>query len=434
MVYLVTYSRADERKIASREAFAEAVCRSFEVLDVARVLHWVVSKEEHHDSDNEEAEKFPYHYHMALKLSKRARWLRVRRALQEEHQICVNFSDRHSSYFSAYEYVTKEDEEFMVSHGHPDMTTPPVTEQALQKKRKTKKKKGKKGKKNDEEESEHFTCFDVVQLIRAKNITTRLELICYAENERKGGRCALAEFIANRGVKAVEEAIALAKEIEEAPHKLARLQKTRLELLDEAYNAQCVAGCNGRWLECALTILRDNNIPLTEYTGAVYKALQLGRGKYRNIYIFGPANTGKTFMVSPLKAIYNAFSNPATGTFAWVGAEDSEVLLLNDLRWSQSMIAWGDFLQLLEGDVVHLPCPKTFHKKDIELVKDTPIFATADAPLVLIKGSRIDTDNTEMMNVRWSFFNFTKRIPQEQQLTLSPCGKCFARLILDYKE
>ena len=43
--------------------------------------------------------------------------------------------------------------------------------------------------------------------------------------------------------------------------------------------------------------------------------------------------------------------------------------------------------RLLEGDTVHLSFPKNFCGKDIEVTKDTPIFATADAPLVLSKTS-----------------------------------------------
>ena len=29
-------------------------------------------------------------------------------------------------------------------------------------------------------------------------------------------------------------------------------------------------------------------------------------------------------MISPLKKLHKAFSNPATGTFAWVGVENAE--------------------------------------------------------------------------------------------------------------
>ena len=72
------------------------------------------------------------------------------------------------------------------------------------------------------------------------------------------------------------------------------------------------------------------------------------------------ANCGKTFFLSPSVVIYNCFENPATSTFEWVGAEEKEVILLNDLRWTPSLIPWHDFLLLLEGQPVHLPAPKSY--------------------------------------------------------------------------
>ena len=45
------------------------------------------------------------------------------------------------------------------------------------------------------------------------------------------GKTTLAEFIANRGSKAVDEAIQLAKEFAEAEARLNRSRKTRIELL-----------------------------------------------------------------------------------------------------------------------------------------------------------------------------------------------------------
>ena len=69
---------------------------------------------------------------------------------------------------------------------------------------------------------------------------------------------------------------------------------------------------------------------VSSYCLSTYRALDEGRGKYRNIYIHGPANSGKAVMISPLKQIYKAFVNPATGSFAWVGGEEAEVVLFND--------------------------------------------------------------------------------------------------------
>ena len=177
--------------------------------------------------------------------------------------------------------------------------------------------------------------------------------------------------------------------------------------------------------------MQRHNITKEDFCTAIYTALSKGRGKYRNIFIYGDTNCGKSFILAPLKVIYKTFCNPATGSFAWLGAEDAEVIFLNDFRWHPKIIAWADFLQALEGDTVHLPTPKNVCSRDLELNKDTPFFATSDAPLVLIKAEAIDSTNTRMMNVRWRFCHFWNQIPPEEQQELIPCGRCFAKFILD---
>ena len=73
-----------------------------------------------------------YHFHMAIKLLKRARWLQVRNYLDEKFGIHVNFSDNHNSYYSAYQYVTKENHEALHSPGHSDLSDEiPQTECAI---------------------------------------------------------------------------------------------------------------------------------------------------------------------------------------------------------------------------------------------------------------------------------------------------------------
>ena len=121
------------------------------------------------------------------------------------------------------------------------------------------------------------------------------------------------------------------------------------------------------------SILFRNGIPESKFCEAVKSLLIKGRGKYRNILIKGPANCGKTFIIDPLNSIYRTFANPATTTFAWVGAQNAEIMFLNDFRWSEKVIPWHDLLLLLEGQTVHLPAPKSHFAEDIKFVKDTPI-------------------------------------------------------------
>lgn len=95
------------------------------------------------------------------------------------------------------------------------------------------------------------------------------------------------------------------------------------------------------------------------------------------------------------------------------------------------MIPWHDLLLMLEGEIVHLPAPKTHYSKDLQLSKDTPIFCTTKRPLVFVKNGVIDDRESEMMAVRWKMFHFSCQIPENKQRRITPCGRCFAALILD---
>jgi len=85
-----------------------------------------------------------YHFHMAVKLAKRGRWLQVRNYMDEKYGIQVNFSDNHSSHYTAYRYVTKEDREALHSPEHPDLSdVVPRTEAIITSRKKKAKAKGK---------------------------------------------------------------------------------------------------------------------------------------------------------------------------------------------------------------------------------------------------------------------------------------------------
>ena len=157
--------------------------------------------------------------------------------------------------------------------------------------------------------------------------------------------------------------------------------------------------------------------------------LQKGRGKGRNVLLTGPTNCGKTFLLSPLTKLFNAFHNPATGTFAWVGVEDSEIIFLNDFRWERSMITWTDMLLLLEGDLVHFSAQKTHCCQDITLEADTLIFCTSMAPIIFVKNGVVDKRETEMMQVRRHHFQLRHQLRLQDCKDIAACAHCFAMLV-----
>ena len=434
-VYLITYSQADLQKFTCRADFAKAVVQSFSQGN-CNVMHWCCSLEEHSSGGK--------HYHMSLKLNKVQRWLTSKRFLLQTYGISVHYSNVHHNYFSAWKYVTKSDTQYEESVGHPDLSnanSPRTSEASAKKsndatngKRKnhatTKGVPDKVRKRLKAGKRKRITPLLVSQVILDKNIMSVTELHALAQEQREQGKTDLAEFILNRSPKKLSELLQTTWDMKGAKEKITRSRKTRMEILNEAVQSECATACNGAWLQCATELLNENGVDIDMFANLVKECLTQGRGKHRNLMIVGPANCGKTFILKPLTQLYVTFCNPASGTFAWVGIQDAECIFLNDFRWSPQLIPWHDLLLMLEGEVVHLPAPKTHFTEDIQFTKDTPVFCTSKRPLIYIKNGVVDDRETEMMAVRWRVLYFNYQIPQEKQLNILPCKRCFAQLIL----
>ena len=144
---------------------------------------------------------------------------------------------------------------------------------------------------------------------------------------------------------------------------------------------------------------------------AVKELLLRGRGKNRSRLLTRPTNCWKSFLLNPLKVIYRTFCSSATGTFAWVGVENPECILLNHFRRPAQIIPWHDLLLMLEGNVVHLPAPKTHYSTNICLQRDTPILATGKGPLIYVKNGVTEQQQTDMMSLRWRILKLHHQVP-----------------------
>ena len=440
-VYLVTYSQADVAKFPTRKVFARAIVESFST-GTAKVVQWVCCQEKHR--------KGGYHYHLAIKLDRNQRWMMSKRHLQRTCGITVHYSSRHHNYYSAWLYVTKSDREFKESSGHPDLRNrgEPRTEEASRRRTQSARRAedteqgedGDESQSNSDSETDgnksnnprkrRLSAFEVSEIVVEKQIRSVTELHALAREQKSLGKTDLAEFILNRVPRVVSDIVKTAWDMEHAEATLQRSRKSRMLLLEEAGESDCVDGCDGQWRLCAQEILEENDIGVELFRTAVNELLLRGRGKNRNLLLTGPTNCGKSFLLNPLKVIYRTFCNPATGTFAWVGVENAECILLNDFRWSAQIIPWHDLLLMLEGDVVHLPAPKTHYSTDICLQKDTPIFATGKGPLIYVKNGVIDQQETDMMSSRWRILKLHRQIPREAQREIPPCQRCFCQLIV----
>jgi hypothetical protein len=145
----------------------------------------------------------------------------------------------------------------------------------------------------------------------------------------------------------------------------------------------------------------------------------------------GPANCGKTFLLNPLNKIYHTFTNPASNSFAWVGAENAEVVFLNDFRWSPQIIVGK-----VNKSTYLLPSRislRMLHSRETRLSQ----FCTTTRPLTYVKNGCLDYRETEVMNVRWKVLldepNSTKPTARFGSVFIVLCATNFtSRRLLNY--
>ena len=159
---------------------------------------------------------------MAVKLSSRRRWLRVREYIERRYGIKVNFSSCHENYYTARKYTTKENCEALHSDNHPDLENAgePRTGHTSNVHQINRQTEGKAARGKRKPKS--LSVYDVSQLSVEKGIKTHLEILALANKQKREGKTDLAEFIANRGAKAVEEALTVGWELENATENLNR--------------------------------------------------------------------------------------------------------------------------------------------------------------------------------------------------------------------
>ena len=101
-------------------------------------------------------------------------------------------------------------------------------------------------------------------------------------------------------------------------------------------------------------------------------------------------------------------------------------MFLNEFHYSREMI-------FLEGDAAAAGRPSgapTLLQK-LLCCGYIPIYATIKSKIVYTGTFNLPDDReTEMMDVRWKFSEFTHKIPKNDQRTMQPCKKCLADLVL----
>lgn len=434
--YLITYSQADVVKVPGRQEFATMLVQEFDRNDSVSEK-WVVSAELHRNHG--------IHYHLALKLKKPRRFKEVRNAIKNKYNIDLDFKEWHSNYHDAFTYVVKFDSHYVTSPGHVTLSNPPRTTKATEAKRARASHSSDSPPKRRSriKEPPKLGREDVGNIIRENGIKSVKELFSLAHAQAKEGKTDLRGYLYTHPDQSfMTKQISTVVGIEVVEDETIRDNMSRLEILRQAKDGECAKHpvtrelCNGLWLSSALEVLRLNDISRARFTELVLNALWYGRSKGYNLMICGKSNCAKSFMLMPLIKIFDCFMTPSPGNYNWVGAPEKEIIFLNDLRYEkdgeQKVMAWNLFLNLLEGFPVNVARPKNRFSTDLLWTKRQPIFATAEKKIVRIVNGEFDDGETNQMDMRWNILNFKHVFERDTvNYNITPCGACFAKLLLD---
>jgi hypothetical protein len=450
-VYLVTYSKADLVRFPTRESFAAVLedhfSRSKNNNSNVKVEYLAVCREKHEDNSD--------HYHASVKLTGTKKWNGVKKSIYESHKIVLNFGTDVAGYLKAFRYVNKEDTDVYLSQNHPkdlinaaspktskcmagnknrrrssssSITSPVLSTHQSSSSTSTSSGEASSTPAKPPPKSPRLSLVNVSDMIFSNKVKTLNQLYVLAQERKDAQQTDLANFVLAKDDKQLTELIRKTYLLKEAKNLVEREELSRFDVLSKAAEKDCP---DGEWLECAKEVLALNNIHPLIFATAIRDLLLQGRGKYRNLFIIGEANCAKTFMLKPLETIYKCFLNPAKDKYAWVGVEESEVILLQDYRWDPETIAWKNFLLLLEGETVKLPAPKNHFNRDILVNSDIPIFATGKEMIKYVgRQNASDSVEDDMMRCRWKVFKFTHAFSEEEQKHVPPCGACFSKLVL----
>ena len=211
-----------------------------------------------------------------------------------------------------------------------------------------------------------------------------------------------------------------------------RHARSRLELLEDAFNSQCA--CGGRWHSSAVQLMQHNGISIDEWRAAMLYSLEHGRKKGSLVCHAGrEGNEGKSFLLAPLECVYGVsgvFSDVTKGGFPLYGMEKCRMAVLDDWRFNEDLVSYRLQLLWFEGKPIVIARPQNHCTGHLKYTKDDPVFITTlEADLTSLKGKKILQGDIAMMLKRLRVFKFHRKI-ENADVSIRPCGHCFARLLL----
>ena len=424
-----------------REAYPQAASDTGSILEFG-----VVCKEKHKDSARDIDRS--QHHHAAVYCSMSHYWRKVRKISKEKYNIHLN-AVAHDAYTTMYNYLRKPtkkkpiyelDQTPFHSPQHPqgDM----LRELLLRgEKYLHVRAVGKASTSGTVQVRSHFGIaykWIIDNGLRKRSGAVQLEMD--AVQELKEGRPQLLDFV-KKFRTTLEDELDFCWSLHDAPQRLERLSKSRLDLLlDAAIPSRACYNGDGECMSVYNSILSHQGLSSSEFCHDIFTVLKEGRCKGGALMIVGGRDTGKTTVTEPARLIYQTMKTPQSDSFCPLqDIRGHELLLWQDFRYNPGhprrseqglRIDEGTWNRLLEGLPTLIGVSKSdASRSDFVYEEDAAMIFTGPFELLAYRNGHVDEVETEQLACRMRYI-FFRQPARAMPRRLKHCPTCWSRWIL----
>ncbi|CAK0810004.1 unnamed protein product [Prorocentrum cordatum] len=386
------------------------------------------------------------HYHVALHLGKKSKFLTVKRALLNRYQLASHWSCSHDGHWSAVGYCANAtpnkprsalDVDYLAwPADHPPLSAAkrePTTARALEKRRTAREQvEGEKGK--PEPRVEEVDLWPIVVRSGIRNTPDDphavRKLMAYAKTSCS--HKVVAWMFKNEHV--LEKIIDKAWAWENVDSFLEDATKPVMQQFKEALRTPCVGG--GRWLHHVRESLSMNRIDVPDLCSSILMSLKHGRSEAAPVVTLAGrfGGEGKSLLFSAFRPLFggeHVQERPGGGQFCLHGLDKAKAAVLDEWLFIDEDLPLSIQLLWLEGKPVPITMPQNQHVGHKVYMGSAPNFVTC--PETALAGLSSESSQRPqgqacMLLRRLILYLFTVPIPKPPAPKLVPCPRCFSTL------
>jgi hypothetical protein len=316
---------------STRESFADA-CRQVHLAAGIDLVEMAIAKE-FHERRGDDGQRLP-HYDALVRSPNQYSWRGITTKFWELYKMRVDFADHIKSWYDGVVYMASPSEhkppeelDLEVYQWGPPGAPPPTPLRELLPQRL------RSGLRTNK--MSHLQAYDVCTEHNARTAADAWALA--KRRDAEGDRGLLGFFLESRDVEGFVNKCTSANDSADMAR---RKGLGRIGVLREAAARDCTCDVGGQWLDLAHATL-DRNGVRSQFQQAVYRIPEQGRAKKNNLFLLGPPNAGKSFVLQPLTVLFRSYAIPDDGSHQLEHVLDKEVAYLNDFTWDEKWLQWS---------------------------------------------------------------------------------------------